>query len=64
MVGDTERTATQSGTGAGTATAGVTFQPQASEDDPPASPPAVEIRNVSLWYGAPDALRNVSIDIP
>ncbi|MCY3656509.1 MAG: phosphate ABC transporter ATP-binding protein PstB [Chloroflexi bacterium] len=64
MVGDTERTATQSGTGAGTATAGVTFQPQASEDDAPASPPAVEIRNVSLWYGSQQALGNVSLDIP
>ncbi|MXZ46339.1 MAG: phosphate ABC transporter ATP-binding protein [Chloroflexi bacterium] len=64
MVGDTERTATQSGAGAGTATAGVTFQPQASEDDAPASPPAVEIRNVSLWYGSQQALGNVSLDIP
>ena len=60
---ETERTATQNGGGVGSATAGVTFQPKAAEDDAEA-PPAVEIRNVSLWYGAHQALGDVSLDIP
>ncbi len=60
---ETERTATQNGGGVGSATAGVTFQPKATEDGAEA-PPAVEIRNVSLWYGAHQALGDVSLDIP
>ena len=60
---DTERTATQGGGGVGAATAGVTFQPKGVEDGATAMP-AVEIRNLSLWYGTNQALGNVSLDIP
>ena len=58
---ETEGAATQPSVGG--ATAGVTFQSQDAEDGE-AVAPAVEIRNVSLWYGAHQALGNVSIDIP
>ena len=60
---DTERTATPGGGGVGAATAGVTFQPKGVEDGATALP-AVEIRNLSLWYGQNQALGNVSLDIP
>ncbi len=60
---ETERTASRDGGGVGAATAGVTFQPKATADDV-TGPPAVEIRNVSLWYGSHQALGDVSLDIP
>ena len=60
---ETERTATQRSPAVGAATAGVTFQSQAADDGEAASP-AVEIRNVSLWYGAHQALGDVTLDIP
>ena len=60
---ETERTATQRSPAVGAATAGVTFQSQAAEDGE-ALAPAVEIRNVSLWYGTHQALGDVTLDIP
>ena len=60
---ETERTSIQRSPAVGAATAGVTFQPQSADDGEPAAP-AVEIRNVSLWYGTHQALGDVSLDIP
>ena len=59
----TEQAAASTASGVGTATAGVQFQPQGAPDDGTTTP-AVQIRNVSLWYGAHQALGNVSLDIP
>ena len=59
----TEQTATPAASGVGAATAGVTFQPKGVEDGATAMP-AVEIRNLSVWYGSHQALGNVSLDIP
>lgn len=59
----TEQAATSAASGVGAATAGVTFQPKTVEDGETAAP-AVEIRNVSLWYGTHQALGDVSLDIP
>ena len=64
VTGDTERTSTGPGTGVAAATAGVTVQSNTAEDGEDAVAPAVEIRNVSLWYGANQALGNVTLDIP
>ena len=59
----TEQAAASTASGVGTATAGVQFQPQGAPDDGTTTP-AVQIRNVSLWYGSHQALGNVSLDIP
>ena len=59
----TEQAAASTASGVGTATAGVQFQPQGVPDDGTTTP-AVQIRNVSLWYGSHQALGNVSLDIP
>ncbi|HEY4283640.1 MAG TPA: ATP-binding cassette domain-containing protein, partial [Chthoniobacterales bacterium] len=32
--------------------------------DEPASGPAFEIKNLSIWYGQKQAIRDVSVDIP
>ena len=63
MTDGTEQTATPTASGVGAATAGVTFQPKGVEDGATAMP-AVEIRNLSVWYGSHQALGNVSLDIP
>jgi phosphate transport system ATP-binding protein len=60
---ETEGAATRRSAAVGAATAGVTFQSQAAEDGEAVSP-AVQIRNVSLWYGAHQALGDVTLDIP
>ncbi len=60
----TERTATSTASGVGAATAGVTFQPKIAGDGDTTTEAAVEIRNVSLWYGSHQALGDVSLEIP
>jgi phosphate transport system ATP-binding protein len=42
-------------------TAGVTF---AATTDAPGGPAAIQIRNASLWYGATQALYDITMDIP
>ena len=60
----TEQTATSTASGVGAATAGVTFQPKTAGDGDTTTAAAVEIRNVSLWYGSHQALGDVSLEIP
>ena len=60
----TEQAATSTASGVGAATAGVTFQPKTAGDGDTTTAAAVEIRNVSLWYGLHQALGDVSLEIP
>ena len=61
--GNSEGAAAQPTSAAGASTAGVTFQPKSADESAPPAP-VVEIRNLSLWYGAHQALGDVSLDIP